>query len=103
MAINLPIVTKFYDKGIKEAEGALGGFGKMAAGVAAAATAAVTGIAVASVKEFAKFDSALNQSIAIMGDVSETMRGEMSDAARQVAKETTFSAEQAAESFFFLA
>jgi TP901 family phage tail tape measure protein len=103
MAINLPIVTKFSDKGIKDAETALGKFGKFAAGAAAAATAAVVGIAVASVKEFAKFDSALNQSIAIMGDVSETMRGEMSDAAREVAKQTTFSAEQAAESFFFLA
>jgi TP901 family phage tail tape measure protein len=103
MAINLPIVTKFSDKGIKDAETALGKFGKFAAGAAAAATAAVVGIAVASVKEFAKFDSALNQSIAIMGDVSETMRGEMSDAAREVAKQTTFSAEQAAESFYFLA
>jgi len=103
MAINLPIVSKFDDKGIKNAEGALGKFGKFAAATAAAATAAVVGIATISVREFAKFDSALNQSIAIMGDVSETMRGEMSDAAREVAKQTTFSAEQAAESFFFLA
>jgi TP901 family phage tail tape measure protein len=103
MPAYLPIVTKFVDKGLKDAEGALGKFGRIAAATAAAATAAVTGIAIASVKEFAKFDSALNQSLAIMGDVSETMRGEMSDAAREVAKNTTFSAEQAAESFFFLA
>jgi TP901 family phage tail tape measure protein len=103
MAINLPIITKFSDKGIKDAETALGKFGRIAATTAAAATAAVTGIAVASVREFANFDAALNQSLAIMGDVSETMRGEMSDAAREVAKNTTFSAEQAAESFFFLA
>lgn len=103
MAINLPIVSKYDDKGVKNAEASLQKFGKVAAGVAAAATAAVTGIAVASIKEFANFDSKLNQSIAIMGDVSEAMRGEMSDAAREVAKATTFSADQAAESFFFLA
>ena len=103
MAINLPIVSKFDDKGIKQAEKALGAFGKAAGAVAAAATAAVAGIAVKSIAEFAKFDEQLNKSIAIMGDVSDVMRDEMSDAARQVAKETTFSADQAAESFFFLA
>jgi TP901 family phage tail tape measure protein len=103
MAINLPIVSKFDDKGIKGAEKALAGFGKMAAGIAAAATAAVAGIAIKSIQEFAKFDEQLNKSLAIMGDVSEAMRGEMSDAAREVAKSTTFSADQAAESFFFLA
>ena len=38
-----------------------------------------------------------------MGDVSSEMRGEMSSAAREVAKTTTFSANQAAESYFYLA
>jgi TP901 family phage tail tape measure protein len=103
VAINLPIISKFDDKGIKDAESALGKFGKIAGGIAAGATAAVAGIATVSVKQFAEFDSALNQSIAIMGNVSDTMRGEMSDAAREVAKTTTFSAAEAAESFFFLA
>ena len=103
MAINLPIVSKFDDKGIKQAEKALGAFGKAAGAVAAAATAAVAGIAIKSIAEFAKFDEKLNQSIAIMGDVSDAMRNDMADAARTVAKETTFSADQAAESFFFLA
>jgi TP901 family phage tail tape measure protein len=103
MAINLPIVSKFYDQGVKDAESALGKFGKVAGGIAAAATAAVAGIATVSIKEFANFDSALNQSLAIMGDVSATMRGDMSDAAREVAKTTTFSAAEAAEAFFFLA
>jgi TP901 family phage tail tape measure protein len=103
MAINLPIVSKFDDKGVKGAEAALANFGKVAAGVAAAATAAVAGIAVKSIQEFAKFDEKLNQSLAIMGDVSEAMRGNMAEAAREVARTTTFSADQAAESFFFLA
>jgi len=103
MAINLPIISKFDDRGIKNAQGALGKFGKVAAGIAAAATAAVAGVATASVKAFADFDSKLNQSLAIMGDVSDALRTDMADAAREVAKTTTFSADQAAESFFFLA
>jgi TP901 family phage tail tape measure protein len=56
-----------------------------------------------AVKQFADFDAALNQSISIMGDVSESMRTEMGDAARQMSKQSTFSATQAAEAFFFLA
>lgn len=103
MAINLPIVSKFDDKGIKQAEATLQNFGKMAAGIAAAATAAVGAIAVKSIQEFTKFDEKLNQSIAIMGDVSDAMRNDMAAAAREVATQTTFSADQAAESFFFLA
>lgn len=69
----------------------------MKAGLGAAA---IGGFAV---KQFADFDSAMNQSVSIMGDVSEAMRTEMSNAARQMAKQSTFSAKEAAESFFFLA
>ena len=45
----------------------------------------------------------MTKSLAIMGDVSDAMRNDMAQAARQVATSTKFSAEQAAESFFFLA
>lgn len=103
MAINLPIVSKFYDQGVKAAEGSLKKFGQFAAKSAAAASAAVAGIAVVSVKAFGDFDAALNKSISIMGDVSESLRTDMSDAAREVAKNTTFSAEEAADAYFFLA
>jgi TP901 family phage tail tape measure protein len=103
MSIKIRIVSDFDKRGIKLAEQQLGGLAK-AAGVALAAVgAAMIGIGVKSVQEFAKFDSALTKSKAIMGDLSDTMQNEMSDAARQVAKVTVFSAEQAAESFFFLA
>lgn len=64
--------------------------------------AAAAGVA-ASVKAFADFDQAMTRSTAIMGDVSDAMRKDMSTAARDVAKTTEFSAEQAAESYFFLA
>jgi TP901 family phage tail tape measure protein len=103
MSIKIRIVSDFDKRGLTEAERALGGLSK-AAGVALAAVgAAVAGIAAKSVQEFAKFDGALTQSKAIMGDLTETMEKDMANAAREVAKATTFSAEQAAESFFFLA
>src|SRR6056297_1216746 len=103
MAIRIPIITTFDKRGVNNALKNIDGLARQAgkaAGVLAGGVAVGIG---ASVREFAKFDEALNQSLAIMGDVTDTMRGEMSDAAREVAKTTTFSAEQAAESFFFLA
>lgn len=103
MAINLNILSKFDDKGLKNAQTALKNFGKQAATVAGAAVAAVGAIGFQSVKAFASFDAQMTKSIAIMGHVSDKMRTEMSDAAREVAKTTTFSADQAAESYFFLA
>ena len=88
---------------VDEANGRLGKLGN-AAGIAAKAVAAgLATIGAVSVREFAKFDGAMQQSVAIMGDVSDALRKDMSDAAREVAKTTSFSAEQAAESFFFLA
>ncbi|HEY7824808.1 MAG TPA: phage tail tape measure protein [Acidimicrobiia bacterium] len=56
-----------------------------------------------TVGAFASFDDAMNESLAIMGNVSDAMRKDMSDAAREVAKTTRFSADDAAESYFFLA
>lgn len=80
--------------------GAIGGVlrkGAIGAGVAVGA------LAVKSVMAFASFDEAMTKSLAIMGDVSETMRESMSNAARRVAKVTTFSAKEAAEAYFYLA
>jgi TP901 family phage tail tape measure protein len=77
------------------------------AGAAIAATkiiaSAATAIAGFSIREFAKFDDAMTKSTAIMGDLSDAMRKDMSDAARSVATSTSFSASEAAEAFFFLA
>jgi TP901 family phage tail tape measure protein len=101
--ITLPIIYKADLSGIKKSEGALKNFGKLAAGIGAAAIGAVTGVAIAGIKAFGEFDSKLQQSVSIMGDVSDAMRDDMANAAREVAKATTFSASEAAESYFFLA
>lgn len=101
--IVLPITYKSDPRGLRQAEAQLKGFAAGVGKVAAGATAAVGIIGAVSVKAFADFDAAMTQSLAIMGDVSDTLSNEMADAAREVAKVTTFSAEQAAESYFFLA
>lgn len=76
---------------------------KKFAALGAVAGTAVAGFAVSSVKAFADFDQSMTQSLAIMGDVSDDMKGKMSSAAREVGKTTTFSAKEAADSYFFLA
>jgi TP901 family phage tail tape measure protein len=81
----------------------IGLLGAAAITAAKVVTTAVSAIAGFSIREFAKFDDAMVKSTAIMGDLSDTMRKDMSDAARQVALTTTFAADEAAEAFFFLA
>ena len=85
------------------AAGAFAGFTIAAAKLVSVAASVTSAIGVASVKAFADFDAAMTQSLAIMGNVSSAMEGEMQQAARDVAKTTTFSAEEAARAYFFLA
>jgi TP901 family phage tail tape measure protein len=85
------------------AGGAVLGFVAVGARLVATAASITSAIGVASVKAFADFDAAMTKSTAIMGNVSSAMEQEMSQAAREVAKTTTFSAEEAAEAYFFLA
>jgi TP901 family phage tail tape measure protein len=56
-----------------------------------------------SISASSEFNDAFTKSTAIMGDLSQTMRNEMTRAAEEVARSTTFSAKEAAEAYFFLA
>lgn len=103
MAIYLPIVSKFDEAGVNNAIGKIGNLGMVAAKAAAGGLAALGVATVASIKAFADFDAEMTKSLAIMGTVSDSLRDDMSAAAREVAKTTTFSANQAAEAYFFLA
>lgn len=103
MAIFLPIVSKFDEKGVNNAIGKIGKLGAVAGKAAAGGLAALGVATVASVKAFADFDAEMTKSLAIMGNVSDALQDDMSDAAREVAKTTTFSANEAAEAYFFLA
>lgn len=92
--------TKPLTKSLDSSMSKLGGFATKALKVGAVAGAA---IGVGVVKSFADFDAAMNESLAIMGNVSDAMRKDLSDAARKVALTTKFSAKEAAEALFFLA
>lgn len=91
---------------MRDASGQLDGMAKKLEGVQKAAKigfAAVSGAVALSINAFAQFDDAMTKSLAIMGDVSDEMRKKMEDAAKDVARTTTFSASQAAEAYYFLA
>lgn len=103
MAIRIKIVADYDKKGMTAATRALDDFAKAAQYALGAVAVATAALAVKSVQEFAKFEGAMVQSQAIMGNLSDQMKGEMADAAREMAKQTTFSAEQAAQSYFYLA
>ena len=82
MAIRIKIVADYDQRGMTKATRALDNFGKQAQIALGAVALATAALAAKSVQEFAKFEGALNQSLAIMGNVSDAMKGEMSDAAR---------------------
>lgn len=78
--------------------------GRLAVGAAAAfgVSGAFRGLG-SLVSDFAAFDDALNQSLAIVDDVGPGLRDQFAEVARTVGRDMRFSAEQAAEGFFFLA
>jgi len=76
---------------------------RQAAMIATGVTASLSIIGIAAVREFAKFDKAMTEALAIMGDVSEQMEQQMKDVARSIAREGVKSAEDLAHSYFFLA
>lgn len=85
------------------AERRFGAAGAAAARVFAVAAVGAGVFAVQSVKAFIEFDDAMTQSLAIMGEVSGPMRDRMEEAAKQVARTTTFSATEAASAYYGLA
>lgn len=81
-------------------------FGAFMKVIRASALLAAQGLAVVaagSLAMAASFQQHMNQALAIMGDVSAGMRAKMEAAARAVAKTSTFSANQAADAFYYLA
>jgi len=110
--IVLNIITKGADLAKRQLDGigksgdksskGLGKFGK-AMGVAVVAGAvAMTKALASATREFIAFDDAMTQSLAIM-NATEDQQRRMEQTARDVAISTSFSAQQSAESFFFLA
>jgi len=66
-------------------------------------TAAFAAVGAAAVAEFAKFNKAMTESTAIMGDLSRRTRQDMEDLALTLSTEGVKSAEELAKSYYYLA
>jgi TP901 family phage tail tape measure protein len=101
MAIFIPLVTKFDDKGLRGAQKALANFNNFAVEVGRAAAAAVAAVGVASVREAAQFETTFSK---IQGLVGLTA-GEIEDlqaAARKLGPQFGKSGNEAADALFFI-
>lgn len=132
MAVVVNIISRWHDRELRRAEEELALFGKKAVStqdslagsmirtgsamkrqgeimsgygrtLTKSVTVPVVAMAALSVKAAADFDKAMTESLAIMGKVGPGLRKEMEATARTVAKESTFSAKEAAEAYYFLA
>ena len=90
-----------FSKVFNKATLSLQSFQKSALGAAAVGAGIAIGFGKA-LQASIDFESAMTKSLAIMENMSD-LQNEMSDAAREMAKVTTFSATEAADSYFFLA
>ena len=98
---------KGIDKQARKTQKELDRLGKRAQNVGKVLTKAFTLplliVGAAVTKIAADFDEALTTSTAIMGDLSDTMRKDLKNAAIEVSKVVSFTATEAAEAYFFLA
>ena len=75
-------------------------FGRSAAINISAPIVAAMGV---GIREFAKLDSAINKSAAIMSGVTDQMKGEMKELAEKLSVDLAISTEKLGESYYFLA
>ncbi len=101
MAIFIPLVTKFNDKGLKGAERALKGFSNFATDVARVATAAIAGVAVGAVREAAQFETSFAKIQGLVGVTADEI-GELEDAAKRLGPEFGKSGTEAGDALFFI-
>jgi TP901 family phage tail tape measure protein len=98
---------KAIDKQVRKSQKEIDRLGRRASRVGKTLTKAFTVplliVGAAVTKIGADFDAAFTKSIAIMGDLSDTMQKDLRNAAIEVSKVVDFSAKEAAEAYFFLA
>lgn len=96
-----------FEKATKKALAPLVKFGKQAEYAGKQLTKNITlpiaGIGVAATKFAGDFEKSMTTSMAIMGDVSNTMRKTLGATAKQISTETTFSADELAKAYYYLA
>jgi TP901 family phage tail tape measure protein len=96
-----------FEKSVKKTLAPLVKFGKQAeyAGrqLSKNITLPIAGIGAAATKFAGDFDKSMTTSMAIMGDVSNTMQKTLAATAKQISTETTFSADELAKAYYYLA
>lgn len=101
MAIFIPLVTKFDDRGLQGAQKALANFNNFAVEVGRAAAAAISAVAVVSVREAAQFESSFAKIQGLVG-LSKAETDELQAAALALGPAYGTSANEAAEALFFI-
>jgi TP901 family phage tail tape measure protein len=66
-------------------------------------TLPLAGVGIAAGKFAGDFEKSMSSSMAIMGNVSNVMKKSLAATAKQVSKETTFSADESAKAYYYLA
>ena len=101
MAIFIPLVTKFDDKGLNNATRALASFQNFAVDVGRIAAGAIAAVGVASVREAAQFESSFAKIQGLVGVTADEI-GELQEAARKLGPQFGISANEAADALFFI-
>ena len=101
MAIFIPLVTRFDEKGLNNARNALKKFGSFAADVTKVAAAAVAAVGVASVREAAQFETSFAKIQGLVGVTAEEIEV-LEDAARRLGPQFGKSGIEAADALFFI-
>ncbi len=102
----LKMRTDAFKRDMSSMKGMLKNFGMQALKVGAIMTAIslpVTAFAKKGIENQARFDDAMTQSLAIMSNVSDSMRKQMEDQATMLSTKLPLAANQAAQSYFYLA
>ena len=101
MAIFIPLVTKFDDRGLQGAQRALANFQNFAVNVGRVAATAITAVGVASVREAAQFETTFAKIQGLVGVTSDEI-GELEDAAKRLGPAFGVGANEAGEALFFI-
>lgn len=101
MAIFIPLVTKFDPKGLQGAQRALASFQNFAVDVGRVAAAAISAVAVGSVREAAQFETSFAKIQGLVGVTADEI-GVLEDAARRLGPQFGKSGIEAADALFFI-
>lgn len=101
--VRLSLDTSELASGFKTAEGIMSGSVSAIAGLAKAATGAFIGMVALSLYEYSKFNQAMTQAMAVMGNVSDDLRDKLESQARTISDRTSKSATELAQAYVAMA